>query len=643
MEEKKTEKNRISGISENNSGREENVKIDLKNGLKKKLPENFNINDIGNIDLREAEKIANEDILFLTENDLIIGLEDFDLIPLKNGASSSIDEPVTPMNGGKSAVKQQKDKDPLITYPPSESRNEKDISITIEEKEQAIIQSILSNGAGEATEVSGETVLEEELSSSPDIFPGNARKEEPGEEEKTEVISDESVEIADDVEFEDIMEFSEPEFSSLSEDDFVEIPATESMKDKVIVPGKKVEELAIAEIKSVDEYTSNQIKEIGLDDSRVKFIDDESFAKGEVPVPVFGESELEKISVDIEEIIEGRPIILTEAENGEDHKMVASFISDDRNAYSDLIIDFEDAEYKYRDTELDIIESSIIGDDYSDYIKKIDDYYDATGVVGTQGTKTSIEIFGLSEYEMGGIEEHLFHEEYKGIDIEAEVDLFKVDFGLIDLSESREKNYRYITSHSEELDETIRASIEEDLSSDNALIFEEDVEEIEKILGREIDDPKKPTTKERNKKRLGETVRKEKSSVDVQVLDETLQSIDEIDDEIVFTDSNLEIIVEDFYDEMASESPPIEAVGSLAESGHEEIYDITDKIVILDDDIDIDRFIKKFPENKQDNLKTLLKYLDGLFEKLPESTIKSFADSEYFDLYTKVLNDMGIS
>src|SRR4030042_5363276 len=63
----------------------QNPIINIPEGVKKSPPEDFNIGDIGNIDLREAETIANEDILFLDESDLIEGLEDFDLIPLKDG------------------------------------------------------------------------------------------------------------------------------------------------------------------------------------------------------------------------------------------------------------------------------------------------------------------------------------------------------------------------------------------------------------------------------------------------------------------------------------------------------------------------------------------------------------------------------
>ena len=65
--------------------------IDLPEGVKKNLPKDFDIGDIGNIDLLEAEAIANENVLLLNENDLIEGLEDFDLIPLKEDVKAAED------------------------------------------------------------------------------------------------------------------------------------------------------------------------------------------------------------------------------------------------------------------------------------------------------------------------------------------------------------------------------------------------------------------------------------------------------------------------------------------------------------------------------------------------------------------------
>lgn len=44
----------------------------------------------------------------------------------------------------------------------------------------------------------------------------------------------------------------------------------------------------------------------------------------------------------------------------------------------------------------------------------------------------------------------------------------------------------------------------------------------------------------------------------------------------------------------------------------------------------------------KDQLKTVLKYLDGLLDDLPEDKIKEFAESEYYDLYNKLLDSLGV-
>ena len=76
-------------------------------------------------------------------------------------------------------------------------------------------------------------------------------------------------------------------------------------------------------------------------------------------------------------------------------------------------------------------------------------------------------------------------------------------------------------------------------------------------------------------------------------------------------------------------------------SSSEELVDITDRIVLLEDEADVDRFVAAIPEEKRHEMKKLLSYLDGLFDRLPEDVVKTFADSEYFDLYVKIMNDLG--
>ena len=73
----------------------------------------------------------------------------------------------------------------------------------------------------------------------------------------------------------------------------------------------------------------------------------------------------------------------------------------------------------------------------------------------------------------------------------------------------------------------------------------------------------------------------------------------------------------------------------------EQCEDISDTIVILENDSDVERFINNFPDiAKKEKLKTLLEYFGNLFEKLPEDTLNSFAKSEYFDMYIDFMNQL---
>jgi len=62
-------------------------------------------------------------------------------------------------------------------------------------------------------------------------------------------------------------------------------------------------------------------------------------------------------------------------------------------------------------------------------------------------------------------------------------------------------------------------------------------------------------------------------------------------------------------------------------------------LTVIEDENDMSRFVKEIPEHKREDLVRLMKYLDGMFEKLPENAVKNFADSEYFNLYVKILNE----
>ena len=47
-------------------------------------------------------------------------------------------------------------------------------------------------------------------------------------------------------------------------------------------------------------------------------------------------------------------------------------------------------------------------------------------------------------------------------------------------------------------------------------------------------------------------------------------------------------------------------------------------------------------EQLQDDIKTVLLYMDQLLESLPEEQIEKFAKSEYFEIYKKLFDELGI-
>jgi hypothetical protein len=56
----------------------------------------------------------------------------------------------------------------------------------------------------------------------------------------------------------------------------------------------------------------------------------------------------------------------------------------------------------------------------------------------------------------------------------------------------------------------------------------------------------------------------------------------------------------------------------------------------------IEEKLASLSSDTKDELRTVLCYLDTLLEDLPEEKIKAFAKSEYYDLYVKILDKLGV-
>jgi len=162
------------------------------------------------------------------------------------------------------------------------------------------------------------------------------------------------------------------------------------------------------------------------------------------------------------------------------------------------------------------------------------------------------------------------------------------------------------------------------------VLFEKKKEPNDKIYN--LEQSVNPEISSKNDEKVDETVTEKNESKNESSDD--LELVEDISDIITFLD-----------DDYIAETDRVNAVEEIeeikAEPNESKLIDITDSIIILEDKEKLIELTSEFPE-KSDHLVKLLSYLDGLFEKLPEDVIRKFAESEYFDLYTKILKDMEL-
>ena len=75
---------------------------------------------------------------------------------------------------------------------------------------------------------------------------------------------------------------------------------------------------------------------------------------------------------------------------------------------------FEDLDYKYGDEEMDYIHTAIVEEDYSSYIREIDEFF---GTRGGKTVSTRLELLGLTADEFDSIEDMLFKGEYRDVNL----------------------------------------------------------------------------------------------------------------------------------------------------------------------------------------------------------------------------------
>ncbi len=544
--------------------------IDIPEEFRNKLYENMEIDNFDSIDLNEAEEIANEDILFLNEDDLVEELEDFELTPLEKNESPS-------EKTRESSIKESADTNDF------NDQKEREEEVEDEDKEDSIQET--------ATE---ESVTDEIITGIKEDSREVAYSAEPH-------APVEEFELADEVEkAEETEEVTVPGNENISP---AETEMPEGLRETGIIGEEKEHDEGSVQVPEyhvpieppgVVEKIPHGLEMTGGSADQFRIVDDEMVDREyDETVSVFEEDSLDRISSGIIEVIEGEAKILKEADPTRDEEKIAYIMKGTLPTFEDLLIDFEE-EFKFKDDDVIFIDNAFMADDYDKYLHEIDEYYEQKK---KKGITPAVELLGLTRDELNFFEGSIFEKEYESINV---ADQFGVDqVGMDQAGEDFDivKDISYFIADPQSLTEREKKSIEEDVESEGAVVFEENVDDIVSRL--KTMDP----NYSKDDYKIAEKAEEKKAVARDDVISEKTEK-------------------------------PV--------SAKDEALDISDKVVILDNKDDLNRFVDTMPVEKQENIRKLMAYLDNLFEELPEDVIKNFANSEYFDLYVKVLNDLGI-
>ncbi|MBN2039573.1 MAG: hypothetical protein JW864_06005 [Spirochaetes bacterium] len=522
------------------------VSIEIPDNLLGKIPKNFNIDELGKIDLNEAEIIASEDFLSLTKGEIIEGLEDLDIFREENTDAgtpeSAADEPdnipVKEELISREYGSDETDKDETDKQEPAEKALKKSPADDINSVETAVIEKT-GQQSGIETDESHQVTKEPEnviVENSAESAAAASKEEEKEKEKESKKNSSEST----------VKEFQKSD-TNIEEND-------NSLDDPLLIEEIEVEEEPLQNKRKINKINSDyEYIPPGDRKEKVLFIDSEDNSSSNPDNNAFEKDELEYLSTGIIDTADGISKQLLESDIS-DRKEVTGLIRDNYPTFVDLLKENEDNP-KYFSDDIDFVDSSFmnrnnvsaIPDEMENLesieLEKSTSYETATGLIPEEIKIIENQLFDIDIFNTG-------HEE----PVEKITGFDQLPDDTITLS-----NYKYILPFPESLNEEEKKSIEGELYNKNALILEEDVEKI--------------------KKKLEDSMKKQ--------IEETIQ-------------------------------------------------DITDKITI-------------YEENKKNNndtltakedIKKLLKYLNDLFDQLPEKSVKDFADSEYYNLYKKVLDDM---
>ncbi|HRR59377.1 MAG TPA: hypothetical protein P5547_00405 [Spirochaetota bacterium] len=582
-----------------NSLRSDVITIEIPPEVRTKI-EKSKIEDFDFINLDEAEQIASEEILILSEDDLIEELEEYDLIPVDTSNA---------VNNITAKEKSKNDNINSEDYVRKEVQGKDDtleVSIMGDVKKQKVehdasqTSGIIHEKAGKISK--NETTIIKEGNTSAIIVDHETRGKVHIQSTNNVTKNDKTVESI----IEDVSEILIDDDKAMGSDATISTikpvaietkHAEESFKVEPIIAslsGDSVKEVTAEQPAKPFETIPDDIQKMLGGNQRIVIVDDAGVGGTELPVADKSIDEIDNLVSGMIEITEGEAKILTEAGFKEEEEYIAPILTGTLPTFQDKMVEFEE-EYKFSDDDIVFVDNAIVTDEYDKYLKVIDEYYETKTV--KKGSSTS-ELFGLSNEELAFFYDVMFEKEYETVKASKTFKDVAVGRDQPQRDETLIRQFKYIESKPKSFSEKEKRSIEENIESPMAVIIEENIDDIVERL---------------------KTI---KPQIDINNLLSTAP-----DKEV---NGMLENVSESFE---KSEGINVE---------QQKYTNITDQVIVLESKDDVNRFVDTLPVEKRESIRKLLKYLDSLFDKLPEEVIKNFANSEYFDLYVKVLNELGV-
>ena len=410
-------KQEVSEYSKGNS-----ITIEIPDKLLGKLPAGFNIDELGKIDLNEADIIAEEDLLYLTKGDLLEELEGLNLMPEQDKDAQNKNENIDPKIKLKKLQKNTIEKKDIV-------KKETEESDKIEKTAKTENIADKTEKKEDQTEPAAEKIKQEKFK--PEMIP-SAKKEK----------IDTAVEIPESV----IEKKAPPIGSTPNVDTKIDIQFNQNNFDK--------------EIK----------------DENVFIIDNNNYTKTDAHIKTSGIDDLEDITSATVDVIGGKAKQLTESETT-DRKAVTGLIRDNYPTFKDLLKEKEIKDkHLYSDEDMTFIDNSFLNPDQTKKLLKSNDSPEK--LIKQKITSSYEQTLGLIPDELELIENQLFSRK---------IDLFRTTSKKAGLDQHPSdtialNKYKYIIPVPDSLLDHEKKSIEDDISTESALILEEDVAKIKKKL-----------------------------------------------------------------------------------------------------------------------------------------------------------------